>query len=191
MKTVLLSIAMVVALATSYGLGYYHRGSSGPPNASELRISIDGAEDELTLAPLAKGETLSVGAMEVAVRNETAPDANAQFPHAYGDICPLKERDPVRVAARSDDAVLLEVTERSPDGLFDSGDRIVRHDLGDGVTRTVFYCPVGTLFLLDRRHADIERVRHLSTTASYRQQRRVNEGERTLIRGMLRENGGR
>lgn len=191
MKTTTMIVAAIAVLACAYGLGYYQRGLGGSSDPYELRISIDGSEAGMTLKALAPGDTLSLDAMEVTVRNETAPDPEAQFPHQYGTQCPLKDGDPAKVIGQSGDTVLMEVVASTPDGLFNAGDRFVRHDMDVNVSRTVFYCPVGTLFLIDRVHADLERVHHLSEAASRQHQQQIDAGERTMIRDLLRQNGGR
>lgn len=188
MHTTLKIVGVFALCVAAYGLGYYQRGHTGG-DSSELRISVNGAEDGITLKALAAGDKLSVSAMEVTVVNETAPDQGAQFPHAYGTQCPLKDRDPVQVVGRKGGNVLLRVVESSPDGLFHAGDRIVRLDMDRNVSRTVFYCPVGTLFLMNRHHVDIERVTHVSMSASRQRQQEVDADGRTLVRDLLRQAG--
>lgn len=189
MKTTAKIVGMLAMCVAAYGLGYYQRGHSGSGDITELRISVDGSEDGMKLKPLAPGDQLTVSAREVTVRNETAPDADAQFPHTYGTPCPLKDRDPAQVVGSQGTSVLLKVMEGTPDGLFNAGDRIVRTDMDMNVSRTVFYCPVGTLFLLDRRDTEIERIDHLSETASRQRQQQIDDGERQLVRDLLRQAG--
>jgi hypothetical protein len=190
MNTTAKIVGVLALCIAAYGLGYYQRGTAGNGDSAELRISVDGSEDGMKLKALAPGDVLSVSAMEVNVLNETAPDQGAQFPHVYGTQCPLKDRDPAKVVGRKGNDVLMEVVDRTPDGLFDAGDRVVRQDMDTNVSRTVFYCPVGTLFLMDRRHADIERVTHLSMTASRQRQQQVGTSERALVRDLLHQAGG-
>jgi hypothetical protein len=191
MKTAVKLVAGCLALACAYGLGYYHRSTNRAADAYDLRITVAGSEDEQRLDALKPGDVFSVEAMEVTVRNETAPDKDAQFPHLYGTTCPLKEADPVRVVGAQGERVLVEVIERSPDGLFHAGDRYAVQTYQPGVTRTVFYCPVGTLVLMDRHDADIRRVTHLSASKTRQAQTSAASDERELVRSMLQQGGVR
>lgn len=180
--------AMVIGSA-GYFLGYRQslsRRSAGSENGDEVAriLSLDASVPSVAI-----GDTLAVGAMEVAVRAERIASEKGDMVWTYGALCPLRDLDPVRVIALDEDIAILEVIPSTDDGRYQAGDRVEEVQCESGTARMVYRCPVGTPFAMPRGRLEKDAARYREDLRARELQDRIEGSERKRI-DRLRDNRG-